>query len=64
MVYKQKVDAEKKYFAEVKVARKEVQEQQNVHAEMARIKKVVGALLTTFHELIVKPEESVEVTVE
>ena len=62
--YKQKIDARQRCFKEVKVARKVVQEQQNVEAEMTRIKKVVGALSMTFTELIVQPKDSVEVAVQ
>lgn len=58
------MDAEQKYFKEEKVERKAVQEKKNVQAEMTKIKKVVGALSTTFPDLMVKPEESSEVAIE
>jgi len=47
------VDAEQGCLREAAVARKVVQEKHDVEAEMARIKKVVGALSQTFPELIV-----------
>jgi len=64
VVYKKNVDAEKRCFMEERVARKAVQEKQDVQDEMTRIKNFVRALSTKFPELIVRPEDSAEVAVE
>lgn len=52
-VYKQKVDTEQRWFKEARIARKVVQEQQNIEAAMTWIKKTVGTLSTIFPDLIV-----------